>query len=108
MYHYNITPKDHTSASTALANGIYTYQVQVKGIDVGSPPACKENTTYKIGAVVSMKAPRTICMSKFGKWVVTRHHGLRSILVKRTPCDIRYLRSAKGVDHDGPWNAKVW
>lgn len=52
------------SASTAQANEIYTYHVQVK--DVVSPSTCEENVTYKIGDIVWVKTLCTICMFKFG------------------------------------------
>lgn len=98
VYLYNITPNDDKSASTAPVNGIYIYQVQVKGLDIATPLACEKNVTYKIGDLVWVC---TICMSKFGKGVVTGHHGLGSVLVNGMLHHIRDLHPIKELDHNG-------
>lgn len=53
---YNITSKDNSSHLTTLANRIWLYKVQLKGIDIRPlPEIMKENTAYKVGSIVWLK-----------------------------------------------------
>ena len=56
VYWYNVTPKDDTLASTAPANGIYSYPARIKGIDVILPPEDAGPNSYKVGMVFGSRS----------------------------------------------------
>ena len=71
MYWYNIAPKADTSLWTALANGIYRYEVRIRNIDpVPTSPASAQNR-YRLGDPVLVKPPCYRCTSKFQEGTVT-------------------------------------
>ena len=98
VYWYNVTPKDDASASTAPANVIYSYPAHIKGIDVILPLEDAGPNSYKVGDSVWVKIPHERCTTQFGKGTITGVYSPHSVLVDRTPSDVKDVHPLRGVD----------
>ena len=97
VYWYNMAPKDDVTAQTAPANGIYRYEVRVKGIDPVKTRPAQTPCKYKDGDPVWVKTPGYRCTSKFRRGRVSGVISQQSVLVDGTPRHIRDLRPAAEV-----------
>lgn len=84
VYWYNITPKDEASSSTAPANEIHKYEVQLKGIDIGSEVI--HNLCDTVGDTVCVKMPQS--MNKRGGSVGSSAHNSSGLMVSHAMSSI--------------------
>ena len=92
VYWYNVTPKDDISSATALANMVYRYRIQLKGINGTSVPTHnQQQAVFKPGDRVWVKTPHGRCTTKYKVGHVTRITSAQNIMVDRMPCHVKDL-----------------
>ena len=91
VYWFNVTSKDDVSSLTALANGIYIYEVRIKGVDPVSTSKLSTQNKYHLEDRLWIKPPHYICASEFQEGQVTEVISPQSVFVNRVPRNIKDL-----------------
>ncbi|KFD66916.1 hypothetical protein M514_20782 [Trichuris suis] len=89
----NVTPRDDSSAATALANALYRYQVWVRGVDPVETDAVIAKGPYVPGDPVWVKPPAGRCDTPYEKGTVTKVISDQAVEIDGMPRDGSHTKS---------------